>query len=630
MEPLLVKVTSLHGTPVFLTVGTDRRLAQVYGATFIDHVWYYPAFLPASDIVLKDMRLLKLPVTFSPKAQELITKLAALKQRYEAKQLPEGFQFKTTPRAHQLDGLIHLLYYWRVALFYACGLGKTKIIIDWQRAVPNARPLVVCPKVVVGVWARELKVHGINQEYRIVDADAMDARRKQIEDSSGYQGLVLSYDTMVKLYEDIARAPYNCMVADESHCIKSIDSTRTKVALELANKASRRVVMSGTPSMGDPLDLYAQLRFLSISFVPEEFWKFKQTYCVTAPQNKRIVIGFKNLNLLNKRVNLVALRKTKEECLDLPKQVIIDYPVVLSKEAFKYYDALAQDPEATAEEQELIGRLAIGERAVVEVAHAAVRLNKLLQICCGFLYAKDRDQIDVCNACPHLRDCVYARIRPFTQKCLVHPQPATPIVHRIKQNAKLEALTEILDETLEESTNKVIIWGQFTPELDLIEDRLQELKLGHVRVDGRSSGMSAVLAERFNTDRECRVYLGQVSTGVGLTLNAANYMVYFSVPWKLGDVEQSQDRNHRIGQERDTTIFRLLAKGSVDMGIALALRTKHTVAESVTAAVVCARCPHNEACCAGQTVPFGDGCIYARKVTRHITKPEAIKDENRH
>jgi len=626
---LEVKITALRGTPVFQVYGTDVRLSKVFGATRIEGLWYYPAFLPASDVVLKDIRILKLPVAFSAKAQEAITKLADLKRRFDAGELPAGFTFKTKPFEHQLVGLLHALYHWRCALFYACGLGKTKIIIDWQRAIANSWPLIICPKVVVGVWGREVKTHGINQEFFTIDAEDKAERLRQIEaartSDHDYQGAVLSYDTLWRHYEELAQLPYNCMVCDESHYIKSGDAQRTKAALELGQKAARRIIMSGTPSMGDPRDMWSQLRFLSPSFMPEEFWQFKSKYCVTAPKNKRIVTGYKNLHLLNRRVNFVALRKTKEECLDLPAQTTVDREVVLYGDARRVYNGLTETPEYRNLVQGLTQQLALGHGAVIDVAHAAVLLNKLLQIGCGFVYTVDEKDLHVCDNCEHVWECSRERFRPFTKACLVHPDPKPHAVKHFTSNAKLESLDELLEEILEESTNKVIIWGQFTPELDLIEDHLHHAGLGYVRVDGRSSGHAQELAEKFNTDATCRIYLGQVSTGVGLTLNAANYMVYFSLPWKLGDLEQSKDRNYRVGQFRGVTIFRLIARGTVDEGIALALRTKQTVATAITSAIVCAVCPQHETCQAQGVIPFGDDCRYPRGVARPITKAQPLE-----
>jgi SNF2 family DNA or RNA helicase len=621
--PYEIKITALNGTPVFAVSAPDVRFMQVFGALLRDGTWYYPAFLPAAEIVLKDLQALKLPVILSPAAQKAVATLRVLHKQYEDQVLPDGFVFKTQPYQHQIDGLVHLIYHWRAALFYACGLGKTKIIIDWQRAV-HCWTLVVCPKIVVPVWARELKVHGIEQEFRIVDGETMPERERQLMDAPSYQGAVLSYDTLTRLASQIAWLPYTAIVADESHYIKSPTAVRSKMARELSQKAARRIIMSGTPSMGDPRDMWSQMRFLSPAFMPEDFWRFKQTYCITAKQNKHIVIGYKNLDGLHARIRIVALRRTKEACLDLPKQTVIDRPVQLYGRARELYNTLTASKEYRELQEQLKKSLLVGAGKVLEIPHAAVLLNKLLQIAAGFVYVRDEAAVRACDGCAHLRQCVVDRVHPHTPSCVKHPSPAAASIKRFHENAKCDALRELLAEILEEFTNKIIIWGQYMAELDLIEDVLQGGTFSYVRVDGRTSHDADKAAATFNTDPQCRVYLGQVSTGVGVTLNAANYMIYYTLPWKLGDYEQSKDRNHRMGQERDTVIYRLIGQGTVDEAILKALRTKHGVSEALIAAIVCPACEHAAACDTRGILPYDDDCIYSRGLARPVAKASPL------
>lgn len=634
-----VKVTKLFGTPVFAVKGFDLRLKRVYGGMFVEkkQLWYFPAFYPVYEYVLRDIKILKIDAQFSDTALRVVKQLQAIKARIEAQELPEGFEFKTQPYEHQREGLVHAIYNFRAALFYACGLGKTKIVIDWQRAI-NCWPLILCPRVVLHVWAAEAKLHGIEQEFRVIDGVSKKDKLAQLADAKNYRGVVMSYDTAKRYYEEVIhQIPYNAMVADESHCIKSHTSQRTKTSLELSKKACRRIIMSGTPSLGDPRDMYSQLQFLSPSFVRETFWKFTSMFCVSAPYNKRIVVGFKNLDVLQKRVMLIALRKTKEECLDLPKRLVINLEVPLEASQRKLYNGVQRAKEVEDLTAELIKEGALhGTEGIVKIANAAVLINKLVQVTCGFIY-KRYDNEGLCDGCEHLRDCVFEDIQPNTRKCKAHPEPLDPIPEFTKDNAKKTLLMAKLRDILADPENKVIIWGQYHPELDLISDALsglwnqrahdehgREYTEYHVRVDGTTAGRAKKLADTFNEDPYCRVYLGQVSTGVGLTLNAANYMIYYSLPWKLIDYEQAKDRNHRMGQERDTVIYQFTGRSTVDESIAHSLTMKRTVAETITTAVVCTKCEHDVRCRLEGVNIFGEGCIYQRKVERHVTKARSI------
>lgn len=620
----VLKITNIRGTPVFAIYSTDLRFKKVFGATNKkgELLWYFPAFYPVYKLVLRDMQALHLHFEISEAAQKAIDQLDRYEERIRKQVLPSGFAFKTKPFAHQLEGFVHVLYNYRVALFYACGLGKTKIVIDWQRAI-GAKPLILCPRAVLRVWAIEAIRHGIEQEYKVIDATTREEKTAQISDAKNYSGMVITYDSARRYQEQIiAELPYTAIVADESHYIKEVKSRRTVAAIELGQRVSRRIIMSGTPCAGDPLDLYPQFRFLAPCFMHESFWKFKQTFCRTAPSNKRIVIGFKNLHVLNQRIQLVTLRRTKKECLDLPEQYILDVPVHLHAEQRKVYNSLILSEEyeelasAILREEKILT-----EHGLIDIPNAAVLVNKLIQVTCGFMYLKP-DVPNICDGCEHLRDCIEDKIKPYTSKCLVDQTPHPPVVQRMPQNAKLDVLLAKLDEILADPTHKCIIWGQFHPELDWIEEAItarwkeQKLPFTLVRVDGQTANVQAQ-ADKFNEDPKCRIYLSQVETGVGITLNSANYMVYFSVPWKLLAYDQSLDRNHRVGQQRDVTVFRLLGRQTIDMHIARGLSTKRTVAETITSALACSRCNRQEMC---DTTLFGDGCKYQRDIARHTAR----------
>lgn len=630
----LVQATRVNGTPVFIIAQADVRLSKVFGATLIHRKWYFPAFYPVHRIVLSDFQALGVTAQFSEVAQRHIDQMDGVEARIKERRLPENFQFKTPPYEHQLDGLIHCLYFYRAALFYGCGLGKTKCIIDWQRAL-GCTPLVLCPKVVLRVWAVEAQKHGVEQEFRIVDAASKKGKLKQLaeleDEDHGYAGFAVSYDVARLYHEEIAHIAYDAVVADECHALKSVKSARTKAATELAGKASRRVIMSGTPSLGNPLDMYSQFRFLAPCFMSENYWHFRNKFCVTSPYNKHIVTGFKNLDVLHKRTSLVALSRTKEECLDLPERTIIDERIPLGPKQQRAYNTLVLSKEY----QELFETLVVeegifGEAGKIDIANAAILVNKLLQVASGFIYKKEASTL--CDGCEHLRSCVVQGIQPNTPACLIDTTPIPRLVERFKENAKLAALVAKLDEILVNPENKIIIWAQYHTELDLLDEALNtywadtrgdsQKKYHHVRADGRTKNINDV-AEIFDTDPACRVYLGQVSTGVGITLNAASYMLYFSLPWRMDAYEQSLDRNYRVGQKKKTFVYRFLAQGTVDESVAHALSAKGNVAEVLSAVLLCTRCQVNHSCPPG-TVPFDAACRFSRTMNRPITQIKQV------
>jgi SNF2 family DNA or RNA helicase len=416
--------------------------------------------------------------------------------------------------------------------------------------------------------------------------------------------------------------PYQIIVADESHCIKDMRSQQTKAVLALSKKAARRHIMSGTPTLGNPLHLYPQMKFLSPAIIPEDWLRFSDKFLVRAKYNKRIVLGFQNMNILNQRVQRVAINKTKEECLDLPPRSIIDVPVEMSAEQKKLYNTLVSSMAVDLE-------AFFGDplKRQMEVANAATLLNKLAQVSSGFMISGGETQ--VCNGCPHVTACVPLGVLPGSPGCKVpQPEPTQREVKFTKENPKLEALDELLDTILANPTNKVIVWGVYHAELDAIEQMLAK-KLGDkkhwVRVDGRTGTKIQDYINQFNNDPDCRVYVGQIATGVGITLNAASYMIYYALDWSLATYLQSIDRNYRAGQDKKTFVYRLLCRGTVDDYKATALDEKKDISAVLTSKLTCITCQKRTECLLAGIELFDKGCIYQRSTRRTVARPETLQ-----
>lgn len=194
----------------------------------------------------------------------------------------------------------------------------------------------------------------------------------------------------------------------------------------------------------------------------------------------------------------------------------------------------------------------------------------------------------------------------------------------MKKNPKLEALEELLDSILAEERNKVIIWGYFIAELDIVQELLDDKGIRHVRVDGSNSNQAQKIAKEFNETPEIRVYLANVATGVALTLTSAAYTVYFGLTYKLDEYLQSMDRNYRIGQKSKVVTYRLLSRGSVLDYVARALRQKADIAATLVDSLDCILCNRNATCLENGVQLFSDGCLYKDRVKRIITHPQKL------
>jgi len=605
----------------------------------------YPAYYPAARKVLADFETCgkEIAFEFSDTASQYIRGLDEHERRYKDLVLPSGFDFVTPPYDHQRLGLCHLFYYSRAALFFDPGLGKSKIAIDYMRLLRflgDKTPVVVMgPLVTIRNWGAEIDLHSANSlRWGAVLGDKK-RKTKVIEAAAAgeHDILLVTYDTARNFVDIIAReVPYTKIIADESHLIKAWSSTRTKAAYEIVQKATRRVIMTGTPTLGDPRDLYGQYKFLGDYFMPEAHHTYVDRFLEHSAHNKHVVIGYKNMDVLNARTQFVSIRRKKEECLDLPERTFVDVAYALTEHQRTIYNMLIEEMGINVEQLlNLLG--GVVKDAMPDnthLAHGAARLNKLMQVCSGFFIQNlGRELCDNAEygGCQYMKDCVAHGVLPYTSRCHVEKVAPPEKVTVFTNNPKLDALDAILDSVLADRSHKVIVWCSYRMELDLTEARIKEKvgDAGYVRVDGSTGSKIQDCVNAFNKDPSVRVYLAQVSTGVGITLNAASYVVYCSLPFSLGSYIQSLDRNYRIGQKSNVTVYRLLGKQTVEPAVVRLLDTKVDVDTVLATKLSCIICPHSLKCVAEGISLFDAGCIYKRNMPR-LTIEARLVGRERH
>lgn len=367
----------------------------------------------------------------------------------------------------------------------------------------------------------------------------------------------------------------------------------------LSEGRPRRVLLSGTPTLGNPFSMYSQFRALGRYFASETYATYCDSYGTYAAHSEYQVVGYRNMEQLNKRVNEVCLRKKQTECLDLPSLRVIDVPFDLSTEQKHAYNTLIETSgDALGAAEGFAAQAGIlTQEDGLERPHRYVwapetvsRLNKLEQVVGGFINQTDVN-LGLCNGCPTLGHCIEHAIRPYTSACTV-AQTKQPYPFQFANNARRTAAKDLLEDILASPDNKAIVWTRFLVELSTMAEVAEELGVEFVTVKG---GMTIdafeAAKDRFNTDPTCRLYIGQVASGIGITLNAANYTLYYSLPWSHEHYVQSLARNYRIGQKRPVTVYRLLAIGTTDYHKAAALDQKIDVEDMLTASDYVPHCP---------------------------------------
>lgn len=631
-----------NGTPVFLASGTHSAFRRVFGATWDGSrsLWMYPAFYPASEKVISDFETVSrdIAVSWSDAALRHRAALGQVAADLAGRVLPPGFTFVTAPFAHQVEGLCHAYYNMRAALFLDPGLGKSKIAVDLVRLLRHVGvrdpALVLGPRMTVQNWGREIDFHSGRQLRWAAVVGTRAQKRDAIQRiaGEGVDVVLATYGTARSLVDLIVSVlHYRLLVCDEAHLVKSWAADQTKATWEIAQKASRRVNMTGSPTQGNPLDLYGQYRILGDCFMPEDYWPFRKRFCETAGDNSRIVVGFKNLDVLNARTTFLSIRRTKAECLDLPPRTVVDVEYELSPIQAGLHNQIVNemrlDPDLLADQLGLdpARRARMPPRA--RMPHRAAALTKLLQIASGFIIKNESDP-SFCDqaepgGCRHLEACVEQRIRPRTPGCRVDPTPAPDVVTTLDDNPKLEALDDLLDSITHDNDEKAIVWCVFSRELDLIESLLARRGLGHVRVDGATRDVQAQI-DAFNQDPSIRVYLAMATTGVGVTLNAAANTICYTLPFPLTTYTQMLDRNHRIGQTRPVTVWRLIGRGTPERAIATLLDNKIDVDNVLTRKIDCLVCAEGARCAAQGVEPFDLTCVYPKKLARPVIRASAL------
>lgn len=614
---LKIGVYHVRGVPVFIApVQIGENAMRVFGATLVKEqaVWLFPAFRPFMDDVLHDFAIALPDAKFSEAALEHIEK-----QRVISGVRPD-FTYLTKPFAHQEEAVQFLLPNLRAGLFYDPGLGKTKAIIDVLRH-EKQKTLVLAPVTALKVWVREVAVHSKGElTTKLFVGGSKKKRLEELKTANESDILLVSYDSAPRYLADIIAAfDYRIIVADESHYLRDIRSNRTKAALHLADRAARRILASGTPTLGNPMHLYGQLSFLGKYVPAKNFRSFQKYYLIRTPlkskKNVDVIVGYKNLDMLNYKLQRLSIRKTADECLDLPQRTIIDVEFDVSAEQKRVYNAILD-----GEVMPLLGG------NIAESPHAAVTIQKLLQVLSGFYIEPPPPICDdgEGNACRYLRTCAEKRIKPYTTLCQVAQQLPARSTLRFPVNGKLEAFADTMRDLMADESHKVIVWAHFIEELSIIEELFKAEEWSYVRIDGSNSSRAVDLSVGFNNEPNPRIWLGQISTGVSITLNRAAYMVYYGVNFSLDHYLQSLDRNHRIGQEKPTFTYRLTRKGSLLDFVWRALSAKIDLARTVTTRINCAFCPKSFECIACDIAPFTEKCVHKSQMSRVIARPQRL------
>lgn len=431
--------------------------------------------------------------------------------------------------AHQREGVGFLLARRAALLAFEQGLGKTLVAIEAFRELRLKGALdamlVLCPNSLKRTWATEAAKFAPELRVHVVTGAAR-ARRRGIGEAAA-DVVVVNYEAArneVTALRALLQRRRCALVLDESHNVKNYRSLNAVAARHLAPLAEYRWLLTGTPATNTPLDLYSQLTLVAGEKQPfGSLAAFQARYGDDAHPGDVAALAEKAAPFL--------LRRTKEQCLDLPDKTFIDVSVELQPWQRKLYDAmrddLAHDVEGMSPEQ---------FRAFVPTA--MTRLLRLSQVASN---------------------------------------PALLLPSERRVPAKFTELDRFVEEIVS-AERKVIVWSYYVETIQALAGRYRELGAAALYGETPAEDRQA-LAARFQSDPGLRILVANPgAAGTGFTLTAASYAIYETLSWRYDLYAQSQDRNHRIGQRNPVTYIRLLADDTVEQAIVQALERKARMA----------------------------------------------------
>jgi SNF2 family DNA or RNA helicase len=351
--------------------------------------------------------------------------------------------------------------------------------------------------------------------------------------TAGLQVAVVNYESAWRMEQELAAWDADLVVCDEGHKIKTHNIAASKCMHRLGVKARYRMLLTGTIITNKAIDVFSPYKFLNPAVFGNSFYAFRNRYFdMVGYGNHTPILKASMAEELTRRIHSIAFRAIKVECLDLPETTEIIRSVELEPQARKLYQQLVRDSYA---------QIKGGE---ITAANVLTRLLRLSQLTGGFLRGDETDRVERVST------------------------------------AKLDALSDIVDSAAQEG-GKLVIIARFLPEIDAITAMLERKSIAFSLITGAVKDRDEQV-RRFQADPEVTVFVGQIATaGLGITLTAADKMVFYSLDYSMSNFEQTKARIHRVGQNNPCTYLYLVAKNTVDARVLKALRDKANLAKTL-------------------------------------------------
>lgn len=529
--------------PYKLPGETSFKVSFNYDKRIVDTIKQVP-----NAIYHKKLQCWEIPTTSLSRAITLLTNfdsidLSILDEIKEetSDEVELNGNFITQPFDYQVDGIKFGLSHKRWLLLDAPGLGKTLQMIYLAQELKERNEISHC-LVICGVnslkhnWKSEiekhsnLSVHILGEKINSKGVAKVGGIKDRLEDLNVERKEFFTITNIETLRDsnivkaiNSGKTKFDLILFDECHKAKSVSSQQSKGLQKL--DAKYKVAMTGTLLTNNPIDAYVPLKWLGVE--NSTATNFKYYYCVFGGYFGNEIIGYKNTDVLKDQLSKCSLRRTKD-LLDLPPKTVIQEYVTMDTKQLDFYNNIVD----------------------------------------GIVTQVDKVHLNPANILS-----LTTRLRQATAAPWVLSSEDIP-------SAKVDRAKDLVEEIVENG-DKVIIFSVFKDPLNRLYTELSQYNPVLVTGDVPDSQVE-INKQIFQEDSKCKLMLATTQkAGTGLTLTAASYAIFLDTPWTAAEFEQSQDRIHRIGANKNVFIYELITKDTIDERVHDIVQTKEAISDFI-------------------------------------------------
>ncbi|HNY01623.1 MAG TPA: DEAD/DEAH box helicase [Bacteroidales bacterium] len=450
------------------------------------------------------------------------------------------------PTGKELDGILHskLFPYQQKGILFAVkagrsmicdemGLGKTVQAIGAAELLKSEQgisgALIICPTSLKYQWQSEIE--RFTGETAQVIEGLPHVRHSQYHSEAFYK--IVSYHTLSHDINEINEVEFDLVVLDEAQRIKN---WKTKIAQGVKKiKSPYALVLTGTPLENKLEELYSIVQFVD-PFKLGPYYHFLDYYQVKNETGR--VMGYRHLHEITGKLSDIMIRRSKKEVMsELPERM----------DKILHVSMTEKQMEMHTEFGDLVARL----------------VNKWKHQ--GFLHEKDRQRLMInLNLMRMVCDSTYI------------------VDQQSRHDTKISELMDILDEYLEEKTDKVVVFSQWERMTRLVAHELEARKIGYRCLTGSvPSRHRKELFDHFNNDPDCRVFLSTDAGSTGLNLQSASLIINLDIPWNPAVLEQRIGRVHRYGQKKKVSVINFVSTGTIEHRMIAVLTFKSSLFDGI-------------------------------------------------